>query len=62
MHTHSESAERLLGKPEILGLLAISRTQLWRLIRAGRFPEPIRLGHRTVRWRERDVATWLDAA
>jgi prophage regulatory protein len=27
--------------------------------REGRFPAPIRLGSRTVRWRARDVRDWL---
>ena len=29
--------------------------------RTGPFPEPVRIGPRSVRWRKSDVVTWLTA-
>ncbi len=32
---------------------------MYRMLRRGEFPTPIRIGPRAVRWREVDVAKWL---
>ncbi|WP_225198080.1 AlpA family phage regulatory protein [Gluconobacter oxydans] len=36
-------------------------SNLYRKIKAGRFPAPIQLSVRCVRWRESDVARWLNS-
>ena len=53
---------RLLNVDDLAALLAISPRQVWRLADAGKLPTPIRraLGTRTVRWREADIARWID--
>jgi len=35
--------KRLLSKNEVCALLGVSRSTLWRMIGAGRFPEPVEL-------------------
>jgi len=53
------------GRPLIRGWKALrgrvdnrSRVQLWRDIRAGRFPAPIQLGPNSVAWFEDEVEDW----
>lgn len=50
---------RLLRRNEVEALTALSRSSLYRKMREGTFPEPIRVGSRAVRWRERELADWL---
>jgi len=47
----------------VLELIGLSRTSLWRRVRAGEFPAPVRLGgagSRAVAWRREDVERWLE--
>lgn len=45
---------QLLDKKQVCAKLAVKPTTLRNWVRAGRVPEPIRVGH-VVRWVERDV-------
>ena len=52
----------ILRTPTVLELICLSRTSLWRRVRAGDFPAPVRLGghgSRAVGWRREDVERWL---
>ena len=45
------SADRLIKWREVVGLTGYSKTSLYAKIRAGEFPEPLRLGSAgSVRW------------
>lgn len=52
---------RLLTEREVAAALRISRVSLWKWRRAGRFPAPIVLGPRTLRWPESAVANFLES-
>jgi prophage regulatory protein len=52
---------RLLRGREVFGLVALSRTTIWRRVREGSFPAPVSLGTTRIAWRESDVAAWLAA-
>lgn len=47
------------GQSAVDGLLPITRQTLWRWVRSGKFPAPLRLGESRVGWRESDVSRWL---
>ena len=51
--------DRLLTRREVEARCGLSRSSLYRLMRAGRFPEPIRVGVRAVRWPSSEIETWL---
>ena len=53
--------EQLLTADEVCELARFSRQTLWRHVRAGKFPKPVRFGDRIIRWRARDVAALLEA-
>jgi prophage regulatory protein len=36
-----------------------SRVQLWRMVKAGTFPEPIKIGHRNA-WVEHEVDSYIE--
>ena len=48
---------------QVLDLVPFSRTTLWRRIRSGDFPAPVRLGgphSRVIAWWATDIEAWLD--
>ena len=51
--------DRLLTRAEVETRCGIARTTIYRLMRAGQFPEPVRVGPRAVRWPERELENWL---
>ena len=52
---------KILRMPDVLDKVGVSRTTIWRQVKAGTFPSPIRLSARSVGWRENEVDEWLDA-
>ena len=51
--------ERLIGRKEVLILIGISNATLWRWIKAGRFPAPLKIGKKKVAWRSSVLAHWI---
>jgi len=49
-----------LRQPQVLGLVPISKSTLWRRVHAGTFPEPVKLSDRVTVWRVEDVRQWID--
>lgn len=56
-HTHPL---RLLGFRDVQRLVSLSRTQIYALIRAGRFPAPVKVGEHRSAWVEAEVEAWID--
>jgi len=50
----------LLRRPEVERVTGLSCTSIYRLMRAGKFPEPRKVGPRAVRWREADIVEYLE--
>lgn len=50
---------RLLKQPNVLSKCAFSKTELYRRMKAGTFPRPVKLGARAVAWRESDIDAWM---
>lgn len=42
-------------------VVPVSRATLWRMVRDGRFPRPIKLGPGTTCWRTSEVRQWLES-
>jgi prophage regulatory protein len=51
---------RIIHMAEILKATGVSRATVYNWLAAGRFPKPVLLGGRTIGWRYRDVAAWLE--
>ncbi|WP_417338892.1 helix-turn-helix transcriptional regulator [Halomonas kashgarensis] len=50
--------DKYLSVIELANRYGIARCTLWRWVREGRFPAPVRLGRRCTRWREADIASY----
>lgn len=48
----------LLTLKDLCTLLSLARSTIYGLIKAGRFPQPLQVGRRAVRWRRADVERW----
>ena len=51
---------RLLRFYEVVALTGIGRSQLYRKIKRGEFPAPVKVGQKSVRFRACDVKDWID--
>ena len=54
--------ERMMRIPEIIQVTGLSSATIWRRVKAGDFPSPVRLGSmatRSIGWRESEVEGWL---
>lgn len=56
-----EALEQLLTAQEVADKLRTTPSNLYRKIKAGKFPAPIQLSVRCVRWKESDVVHWLNS-
>ena len=57
-HTQYPS-DRLLKRQEVEARCGLARTSIYRMMRAGAFPKPLRVGARAVRWSETEIEQWL---
>ena len=54
-------SDRLMRLEEVLEMCSISRSELYRQIADGRFPRPVKVGLRAVRWYRSEVEAWIAA-
>lgn len=52
--------DQILRLPAVIEATGLSRTSIWRLVRANRFPQPIRLTAKAIGWKRTDVQSWID--
>jgi prophage regulatory protein len=52
---------RILRKPAVIERVGLSDTTIWRLMREGKFPRPVRLSENAVGWRELDIDAWIES-
>ena len=50
----------LLRLPSVCALVGLSKSQVYRLIRAGEFPAAIQLGANSVAWPTERVHAWIE--
>ena len=51
----------LMTSQQVANRLAVSVRTLWRLVAAGKFPQPVRYNRKLVRWKAVDVARYIEA-
>lgn len=52
---------KLYRLPEVLGLVGLSRSTIYRWIDCGQFPVPVKLGQRAVAWRSAEIHAWIES-
>ena len=56
---NKQPLDRILRPREVAQLTGLARTTLWRGVRAGTFPKPVRLTPSTIGWCQTDLVHWL---
>ncbi len=51
---------KILLLKEVVARTGKSRTTLWRDVRAGRFPAPVKVGRNRIGWVESEIADWQE--
>ena len=51
-------AERLLSIRSVAERTSLSRSEIYRRVALGTFPQQLKIGARRVAWKERDVDFW----
>jgi excisionase family DNA binding protein len=57
--TGVDSTPILISAEELARLMHVSERTLWRLLSAGKVPQPVRIG-RNTRWRYAEVREWIE--
>lgn len=52
--------KKIRAHPARRGLIGVGKTTLWRWVKEGVFPQPIRLSDGVTVWRLSDVQKWLE--
>ena len=53
--------ERLVRKPIVLDVTGLTNSTLYYFIKEGSFPPPVKLGKRTVAWKESEINEWINS-
>lgn len=61
MSTTTNTPERLLRLPQVLDLVPLGKSTIWKMVAEQRFPAPLKLSSRCTVWKERDVRDWIDS-
>ncbi len=55
----ARGSPELLTSRQVASRLSVSVRTLWRLVAAGKFPQPIRYNRKLVRWKDADVCRYI---
>ncbi len=53
--------DRLLRRRDVERITGMSRASIYRLMQQGDFPRPVKVGSTAVRWKESDIAAWIES-
>lgn len=52
--------DRLLTTKEVLEMVKIGRTTLWRMVKECRFPKPLMISMSSNRWSNNEIIEWIE--
>jgi prophage regulatory protein len=52
---------RLIRLPEVIALTGYGKAWIYHLISKGRFPQPVKIGHRAIAFVESEVEEWIQS-
>jgi|TARA_B100000315_G_scaffold111505_1_gene102289 predicted DNA-binding transcriptional regulator AlpA len=52
---------KILNAKQVTQITNLSRVTLWRMERAGKFPQRISISPNRVGWRDDDINDWIDS-
>lgn len=58
---NSHTGDSILRLPEVLSIVGLSKSTLYAMMKAGKFPGSVGLGKRAVGWKSSKVFAWVAA-
>lgn len=52
---------QILRRLDVQRVTGLSKATLWRLVKAGAFPQPIKLSERAVGWKADEIDAWIES-
>lgn len=52
---------RLIKQPEVTRITTLSRATIYQWMAEKKFPAPLKLGDRSIAWREQDIVDWVQS-
>lgn len=59
MNEIETTTEKLLRLNQILEIVPLGRSTLWKMVAEDRFPHPVKLSERCTAWRESEIQQWM---
>jgi len=56
-----DRSTKFLRLPSVIDKVGLSRSQIYKLIQRGDFPEPVKIGPKISVWIEEKLEVWMDA-
>ena len=56
-----DRSTKFLRLPSVIEKVGLSRSQIYKLIQQGDFPEPVKIGPKISVWIEEKLEVWMDA-
>ncbi len=56
-----DRSTKFLRLPSVIDKVGLSRSQIYKLIQRGDFPEPVKIGSKISVWIEEKLEMWMDA-
>jgi len=57
--TSQLSIDRIVRLPEVLYIVGLTKTTVYKYMQDGQFPSSLKLGSRAVGWRESEIQAWI---
>ena len=54
-------SDHILRPPAVMARTGLSRTTIWRRVKAGSFPAPLILGENSIGWTAQSIDDWLES-
>ncbi|MFO0843917.1 MAG: helix-turn-helix domain-containing protein [Gemmataceae bacterium] len=61
VQAEARSSPELLTSQQVANRLAVSVRTLWRLLAAGKIPQPVRYNRKLVRWKAAELARYIES-
>jgi prophage regulatory protein len=53
------AADRLIKLDQVMSIVGLGKTLIYRLVGDGAFPKPLKLGSNASRWSEGEIFSWI---
>ncbi len=53
------AADRLIKLDQVMSVVGLGKTLIYRLVGDGAFPKPLKLGSNASRWSESEIFSWI---